>query len=131
MTLDYNPEIQDINFNALPQALLESVLTRSIQYGFYELLLEFQDELIISSEKLDYKKKMEIIIKNLMNGTWFMIASEPADNGVPVFVFQKENTIVSISGGRAGNLQCIATIVSAGTKAELRFARKIMKNIVQ
>ncbi|MBD3188973.1 hypothetical protein GF325_19255 [Candidatus Bathyarchaeota archaeon] len=130
METTYHPEIPDTKFRTLPAPLLEGVLERSIEYGFYEHLQEFRDEFRLCSEDINYHEKMEEIMNFLLEDTWYMISNEAADNDIPVFIFQKENASLFLSGAIAEKLHGVVMILTAGTKSELRFFTKKVNGLM-
>ena len=73
----------------------------------------------------NYKKAMETIIQTFLSDNWFIISKEPADNGIPVFVFQQDAVNILVSGAMNGNRGGITAIVTAENKRDLAAAKKV------
>jgi hypothetical protein len=124
------PEISDAEFNDIPPSIFQAVLSRTIEFGFFEFFQGMHEERHVLLQDLDYKQAMEAIIQAMLVDNWFIVSKEPADNSIPVFVFQRDVTNILVSGARNGKVSGITAIVTAASKNELAAGKKVSAKIL-
>ena len=113
------PEIITAEFDILPEKIFKDVLERTIEYEFSDYLHQHRNEMQFTSQKFNYKTFLNSFCEIMLSNMWYLLSKEPADNRIPVLIFQKEGVVVLIDGARMGDLSGLGIIITAENKADL------------
>jgi hypothetical protein len=130
MSIHADLNIAHADFSPLPKNILGSLLTRTIGYGYFDYKLGFEESKLLVSENFNYRNMLIQIYDTMLENDWYVLSKKPAENSVPVFVFQKEGVHVLIAGARAGGLNGLIITITTSSKADLHYSKIFLNNLI-
>ncbi|MFX0099854.1 MAG: hypothetical protein ACFFCS_09735 [Candidatus Hodarchaeota archaeon] len=122
-------DIIHADFKPLPREILGELLTRTLEYGYLDYKLDHEESKLLIDENFDYKDILVQIHKTMLDNDWCILHEKPAENRVPVFIFQKAGVRVFFAGASAGELSGLIITITTSSKADLQYSKKFLVNL--
>lgn len=124
VSTDFEPDIRDVALGPLSRDMFKTILQRTIDYGFTDLLHDIKEERWFISDRFDYTKMLAGIVKDLLAAMWFVMASDDGEGQLPSFAFQQDDVTILACGARAGTDHGIYLTVTGPSRTQVQAAMK-------